>query len=227
VANAGAERVVSHWAMPCAWPIGVAARQAALEVVSHGGDVRLLLSLPPTARGRVVHAIASRAERWRFVSDALLESLLRSLDDDIAARVAQIARVQPVHLELPDVSRAIIQRRHAFGKLRVGVSVARLVRSKRVDRVIEHVARARDIDALVVVGDGPERRRLEQLARLRRVRVCFVGTVPREEALSWIGAADALLHASEAEGMSTVLREAAALGTRIVRVGTSIAAPLP
>jgi teichuronic acid biosynthesis glycosyltransferase TuaC len=98
------------------------------------------------------------------------------------------------------------------------VSVVRLVASKRVDRAIEHVAVARDLDALVVVGDGPERARLDGLARARRVDVRFVGAVSRREALAWIGTADVLLHGSGAEGLSTVVREAESLGTRVVRL---------
>jgi teichuronic acid biosynthesis glycosyltransferase TuaC len=77
------------------------------------------------------------------------------------------------------------------------------------------VAQTPGLDALVVVGDGPERSRLEALARARGVDARFVGRVPRDEALAWIGAADVLIHASEAEGLSTVVREAEALGTPV------------
>src|SRR5450755_4246977 len=42
IARAKVDRVVAHWAIPCAWPIGIAARHAELDVVSHGGDVRLI-----------------------------------------------------------------------------------------------------------------------------------------------------------------------------------------
>jgi teichuronic acid biosynthesis glycosyltransferase TuaC len=228
IANATAERVVSHWAVPCAWPIGVAARKSAtLEAVSHGGDVRLLTAIPSAPRHRIVSAIASRAERWRFVSDALMDALLRTLVRETQAYVRRIARVQPAALEVPDMRRAVTQLRRELGGMRVAVSVGRLVDSKRVDRIIEHVAQSRGLDALVVVGDGPQRKPLERLACDRGVRARFLGTVPREEALAWIGAAAALLHASEAEGLSTVVREAEALGTPVVRVGRFGAAARP
>jgi teichuronic acid biosynthesis glycosyltransferase TuaC len=217
--NATVERVIAHWAVPCAWPIGIAARTATLEAVSHGGDIRLLTAIPAPIRRLAVGAIASRAERWRFVSDGLLEALLRSLDREMHARVLRVAFVKPARLELPDVRRAAAERRLRLGNARVAVSVGRLVASKRVDRVIEYVAKARDLDALVIVGDGPERERLERMARDRGVWARFVGKIGREDALAWIGAADALVHASEAEGMSTVLREAESLGTRVVRLG--------
>jgi hypothetical protein len=44
--------------------------------------------------------------------------------------------------------------------------------------------------------------------------------VARTEALAWIGAASVLLDASEAEGASTVAREARAMGTRVERIRT-------
>ncbi len=212
------DRVVAHWATPCGWPIAPGANTAALEVVSHGGDVRLVGALPGPARHFVVRTIASRAERWRFVSEALMGALLSGLDRETRGRVERIAFVQAASIEMPDVSAAVQLRRRALGGHRVAVSVGRLVTSKGVDRAIEHVARSRDVEALVIVGDGPERPRLERLARARNVDARFVGAVERPEALAWIGAADVLLHASRAEGLSTVVREAVALGTRVLRL---------
>lgn len=212
-------RVVAHWAVPCAWPIGVASRAAELEVVSHGGDVRLLLAAPPLVRRHVVRAMAARATAWRFVSDALRDRLLASLPPGERRLVEAIAQVRPAHLDVPDVRAAIDLRRRHLGDARVAVSVGRLVASKRVDRAIEHVAVAGNLDALVVVGDGPERGRLERLARARGVNVRFVGRVTRHEALTWIGAARVVLHGSEKEGLSTVLREAESLGIPVRELG--------
>jgi teichuronic acid biosynthesis glycosyltransferase TuaC len=214
----GVDRIVAHWAVPSAWPIAVAAPEAAIDAVSHGGDVRLLAALPMAARRRAVEAVASRVERWRFVSEALLDDLLRTIDGPLRARVERVAAIEPAMLEVPELGHLVAERRRALGRLRIAVSVGRLVATKRVDRAIERAARMGDIDALVVVGDGPERPRLERLAGASRVDTRFVGIVPREEALAWIGAADVLLHASEAEGMSTVVREAEALGTPVVRI---------
>jgi teichuronic acid biosynthesis glycosyltransferase TuaC len=217
VARANAELVIAHWAVPCAWPIGIAT-QGRLEVVSHGGDVRLVLALPTVLRRLIVRTIAARASAWIFVSERLRGELYEALDGDTRARVERIARVSAPAIEMPDVREAIARRRRDLAGTRAAVSVGRLVASKRVDRAIEHVARSPDLDALVVVGDGPERARLEDLARDRRVDVRFVGAVGRREALAWIGAADVLLHGSVAEGLSTVVREADALGTPVVRL---------
>jgi teichuronic acid biosynthesis glycosyltransferase TuaC len=217
VARLGADLVVAHWAVPCAWPIGVATH-GRFEVVSHGGDVRLLAAMPSVARDRVVRAIASRASAWTFVSEALERELAQSLGSAARRELQRIARVAAPPLELPDVRDAVQRLRRELGATRAAVSVGRLVASKRIDRAIEHVARTRDLDALVVVGDGPERARLERLARAHGVDVRFVGRVGRATALTWIGAATEVLHASAAEGLSTVVREAEALGTRVVRL---------
>jgi|HubBroStandDraft_2_1064218.scaffolds.fasta_scaffold42255_2 teichuronic acid biosynthesis glycosyltransferase TuaC len=217
LARMGVDRVVAHWAVPCGWPIGVGA-QGELEVVSHGGDVRLLSSLPRGSGGRVVRAIASRATVWRFVSTALLDALLEPLDRTTRARVARIARIEAPRLDLPELGVAIALRRRELDGRRVAVSVGRLVPGKRVDRAIAYVRSRSDLDVLYVVGDGPERARLETAANRQGVDVRFVGAVGRRDALTWIGAADVLIHASRAEGLSTVIREAEALGTPVVRV---------
>jgi glycosyltransferase involved in cell wall biosynthesis len=211
------DRVVAHWALPSAWPIAAGSRFP-LEVVSHGGDVRLLVGLPHAARVGVVRRLVARVADWQFVSGDLLEQLLETLDLKTRAHLARVARVQPAPIEIPNVTSTIAELRRDLGACRVAVSVGRLVRSKRVDRGIEHVSRSRDIQKLIVVGDGPERASLQRLARDLGVDALFVGAVGRPQALAWIGAADVLLHASEAEGLSTVVREAEALGTPVIRI---------
>ena len=220
LAGLEAQRVVAHWAVPCAWPVAMPSMpsRAQLDVVSHGGDVRLLVRMPRAVREGIVRAITDEAATWRFVSQSLKEALLGALGDEARARVERIAVVDAAKMEMPDVREAVARKKRELGAARVAVSVGRLVRSKRVDRAIEHVARTRDLDALIVVGDGPERGRLEALARARDVDARFLGVLPREETLAWIGAAAVLLFASEHEGASTVLREAVAMGTQVLVV---------
>jgi glycosyltransferase involved in cell wall biosynthesis len=211
------DRFVCHWAVPSAWPIAHLT-SGPIEAVSHGADVRLLAALPPPIRERLVRALARRCERWRFVSEALVAQLLREVSSATAGCVERVAVVSPTSIDLPDVAAAVERLRAELRGHRTAVSVGRLVASKRVDRAIAHVAASSAFDSLVVVGDGPEREKLERFAREKTRPTRFVGALPREEALAWIGAADALIHASTAEGLSTVVREAEALGTRVVRV---------
>jgi len=219
LASLDADRVVAHWAIPSAFPIARPGDHE-LEIVSHGGDVRLLRALPAIARRRIVRTLAFAASPWSFVSHALLDDLAASLDRETRAAVERVARIRPAPIELPDVTAAAAERRKSFAGARLAVCVGRLIATKRFDRAIAFVGArgAHERCSLVVVGDGPERAALERIARTQGVDARFVGAVGRREALAWIRAADVLLHASEAEGLSTVVREAEALGTRVERL---------
>jgi len=112
------------------------------------------------------------------------------------------------------------------GKLGVGgsmlLSVGNLVVPKGNDLVMRSLTRLPKT-TLVLVGDGPDRSRLESVARAEGVadRVRFVGPVAQAELARYYSAADALVLASSREGWPNVLLEAMACGTPVVaaRVG--------
>lgn len=212
------DRVIAHWSVPCAWPVVTGAHLTGvpLEVVSHGGDVRLLAAAPAAVRRLVVKQLLRRAKTWRFVSAPLLDRLAAALDRQDAAALRSIATIQASPLAMLDVAEDVRARRSSLGDRPLYVCAGRLVRSKRVDRVIDYVASRREgRPILVVIGDGPERARLEKLAQRWQIDVRFLGNTPRRETLVWIASADELVHASIAEGMSTVVREAEHLGVTI------------
>lgn len=215
------QRVIAHWAVPSAFPIAgtLPSGDVSLEVVSHGGDVRLLAALPRSIRARIIGSIAARATTWRFVSSSLLDHLAHALDDREHDAVRRIAVVAAPPLAMIDVREAAAARRRRFDGRRLYVCAGRLVASKRVDKVIDYVASSKGERVLVVVGDGPERPRLEHLARRWGMDVRFVGTRSRRDTLTWLGAADEIVHASVAEGLSTVVREAEHLGVPITTLG--------
>lgn len=217
------EYVVAHWAVPCGLPIALGAlpRGTALELVSHGADVRFLADLPRPVASAMVKRLAQRATAWRFVSERLMNQLLFALPRDARNEVERVALVRPAALAMPDAraveGRAREIRRDVHGRLLV--TVGRLIPSKRVDAVLAHARSLRNT-TVAIVGDGPEREHLEALARDARRHgsgneIVFTGLVPRTEALAWIRAADEVVHASTAEGLSTVMREAEALGVPV------------
>ena len=197
------DRVIVHWALPIALVV------PNVELVSHGSDARVLAKLP--GRDAIVSALSSRARSWRFVSEGLREELLRSLSPEVARRLLAKSFVRAASIAVPDVATRAAAIREELGAF--DVSVGRLVASKRVDKAIERAALTREL--LVIVGDGPERARLERRASQRSARVRFLGDLPRDEALAYISAARSLVFASEREGCSTVVREARALATPI------------
>ena len=213
VANGKFDKVIAHWAVPSAWPIAMAAGPT-LEVVSHGGDVRLLARTPRPLRDLVVRTIASRADAWRFVSQALLESLLAGVAPDVGRLVERVACVAPCAIEVARPTDDAIAAKRAQVGAPFAVCVARLVPSKRVEVAIAWAdARRRP---LVIVGDGPERASLERAARASGGRVHFAGRTTRPEALAWIASSAELVQPSRTEGLSTVVREAELLGVPVI-----------
>ncbi len=212
------DRVVVHWAFPTAWVVP-AEESTELIVVSHGADVRLLTRMPAVMRERFVRQLAGRARAWKFVSQALLETLCGLLRSEAREALARVAAIEPSPIEVTDVSPCgDVVRQTGPCQETVLASVGRLIASKRVDAAIAHVRDVEPRATLVIIGEGPERVRLEQLAREWSVDARFLGLLPRRDALGWVKRADGLLQASREEGLSTVVREALALGTRVIYV---------
>ncbi len=216
------DRVIAHWCVPSGWPIGVSV-PADLEIVCHGGDVRFLVAMPKPMRESIVRVLAERVTAFRFVSEPLRDSLAQSVGAKTRAALTRVSVVAPSPLAMNDVAAQALTRRTSVGARPLYVCAARLVADKRIDKVIDYVATlpshaSASKPVLVVVGDGPLRERLERTARRWLIDARFVGVLPRAETLAWIGAADELVHASRAEGLSTVVREAHHLGVKVTHL---------
>ena len=101
------------------------------------------------------------------------------------------------------------------------VTSARLVQWKGVGTLVELMPELQKEFSgigLVVVGDGPERVRLEQVAKDANVSdiVRFMGDVPHETALKYLKSADVFVLNTGYEGLSYTLLEAMAQGAPIV-----------
>ncbi len=102
------------------------------------------------------------------------------------------------------------------------VTVARLAPEKGIDVLLRAAAVARL--SAVVVGDGPERADLEQLARELGARATFTGDLPLESVVETYVAADVFALLSTHEPWGVVVNEAAACGLPLVlsdRVGAA------
>jgi len=204
----GVTRVIAHFAIPSAWPIAVARDPGVpLEVVVHGSDARLLARLPSFVRVRVARAL--RRADVRAVSSELRELLVVALGPEVGERI----RVEAAPVDVAGVpARGEARRQLGIDENeRLIVVAGRLVREKRVDVALA-ATRLAGAGRVVVVGDGPERARLER----DFPEATFTGLVPRDRALVWISAADVLLSASKHEGAPSVIREARALGTAVI-----------
>jgi teichuronic acid biosynthesis glycosyltransferase TuaC len=97
------------------------------------------------------------------------------------------------------------------------LSVGHLIPRKGHHLAIESVARLPGW-RLVIVGEGPERSELEELAQTRGVadRVRFAGAQPHTALPSFYSGADVMVLASSREGWANVLLESMACGTPVV-----------
>jgi teichuronic acid biosynthesis glycosyltransferase TuaC len=97
------------------------------------------------------------------------------------------------------------------------ISVGLLIPRKGHDRTIAAMAELPEF-ALIILGEGPERGRLEaQIAALGLGgRVRLLGARPHAELPQYYGAADAMVLASSREGWANVLLESMACGTPVV-----------
>lgn len=204
------DRVIAHWLMPAAAPIAITTplHGAALDVVLHGSDARLLARAPPLLSGAILRALARRGACFRCVSEEQA-AWLRRAAGSASVRVS----VAPAAIDVRSApTRA--QARARFGvnpERHLIVVVGRLVPGKRIHDALEASALLVRTD-IAVVGDGPE------LGALRRAfpGVRWLGRLPRDQTLAWIAAADLLLSASREEGAPTVVREARLLGVPVV-----------
>jgi phosphatidylinositol alpha-1,6-mannosyltransferase len=121
---------------------------------------------------------------------------------------------------------APLRARLELGARPVLLTIARLVPRKGIDSVLAVLARVRasvpDV-AYVVAGDGPDRERLEQLARREGVMdiVRFAGAIANDELPSWYSLGDVFVMPSrsdppDVEGFGIVFLEAAACERPVV-----------
>ncbi|MFI5301916.1 MAG: glycosyltransferase [Polyangiales bacterium] len=203
--------LVAHWLVPSALAVTTIASTAPLEAIAHGGDVRALEALPKSMARECIDRIAARARIFRAVSASLAERIAT-----IAPAIARSIVVAPMPLAIDDAETLTRVRLRASALRRstpraFAIVVSRLVPTKPVEAAIAAAARA--AAHVVVVGDGPDRSKLEARARRRGLDVRFVGALAHEEALAWIAASIYMVVAcADGEGAPTVAREAAALG---------------
>jgi len=159
---------------------------------------RALLKLPVDRYIAISHSTATKLERQGIPRDRI-SVIPCGYDPDV------LEAVRPEAAPVPRI-----------------VSVGRLVGYKRPDvilRAFARLARDRGDLQLIMVGQGPERPRLESLAAQLGVsdRVELRGFVDRHtDVLALIAGARAFVSASEIEGFGIVLVEAMAMGTPYV-----------
>jgi glycosyltransferase involved in cell wall biosynthesis len=199
------------------YPDGVAAVIAAralgkpVVITARGTDINLI-PRDRRARRRILDA-ALGADGIVAVCAALKDAMV---DLGIPAERIEVLR-NGVNLELFRPADREEERERLGLAWPTVLSAGHLIERKGHDLVILGLPSLPGV-SLVIAGEGPEERRLRDLARSAGVsdRVRFLGAVPQRELARWYGAVDALVLASSREGWANVLLEAMACGTPVV-----------
>ena len=194
-------------------------------VTCHGADLRFYPELPVT-RSMLSWTLRS-ADRVISVSAALHR---RSIELGCPQQNALLLSngVDPAKFALR--SKADCRRELGLPEERkIGVYVGYLIDRKDQSLVIKALAEirraGRPLPLIVLVGDGPNRRRLQdEAAQLQLTEhVVFAGSRPHAEVAAWMGAADWLLLSSDYEGWATVYFEAMSCGRPVLTSNVSSA----
>lgn len=178
-------------------------------ITARGSDINVIGSM--RLPGRMIRWASRQAKACIAVCQALKNRMVElgiSKDSITVLRNGvdtRLFRVNPDAVSLHD------------DRPRSILSVGNLIKLKGHDLVIEALVQLPDV-RLTIVGDGPERSHLHELAVTMGVsdRVQFVGNISQSELVIIYQSADALVLASSSEGMANVILESIACGTPVV-----------
>lgn len=201
-------------------PIGTAAWIASYlggpryTILFHGLDLRL--SQRSAWKRWLVRRIVKRAEAIAVNSVFVANECKELFPDREALVLTPGYEPHP----LPSKQEARKQLKMSEGE-RILLIVCRLVTRKGIDRAIEALSAVSSSARLVVIGDGPDRARLEQLAQSFGSRVSLVGALDDRSRDLWYAASDVFVfpvrnEGADIEGYGIVCLEAAAAGLPVI-----------
>ncbi|WP_329743200.1 glycosyltransferase family 4 protein [Dyella sp. A6] len=179
-----------------------------------------------TARGSDVNVIAhyplpARQIRWAAERAGAIVTVSEALKSKVGAMGVQAGKVVTLRNGVDTDRFRPLERADIRARLDlagpVWLAVGNLVELKGVHITLAALARANDA-TLLIVGDGPERARLQGQVRQLGLdaRVRFLGTIAQAQLVDFYNAADVLVLASSREGMPNVVLESLACGTPVV-----------
>ena len=224
----GCDRVVFGASVPLGLLAARLRRSGARHVtaMTHGHEVRWA-AVPGTRQ--LMRTVGDEVDELTYVSDYCRDRIAAALSPEAATRLRPLVPSVDRTRFRPGCGGAEVRRRLGIAaEAPVVVCVGRLVRRKGQDTLVRcwpEVLRTFPTAVLLLVGDGPDRRRLQRLVAAHGVAdsVVLTGSVPWEEVPAHLDAGDVFAMPCrdrwgglEVEAFGIVYLEAAACGLRVV-----------
>ena len=162
-----------------------------------------------------LHRVYRPIGRWGFRRAATVVCVSAGEARLVGAHFPAVAdriRVVPNAVDV-----AAIRRAEPFaGDVPIVLSVGRLERYKQVGKLVRAFALLARPARLVIIGDGPERGRLTELARKTNADIGFLGRVDDDELHRWYRTARVVCGLSEHEAFGLTAAEGIAAGACVV-----------
>lgn len=204
----------SYWAIPAGFVTASCNRNIPQILTLPGSDIKIfskkaLLRLP------VKHALKKASSIIACSHDLKQEVLNIGVSDDKIEVIPAGVNTKQFKPQDKQSLRTTLCLPDCF----IIVYLGSLLRIKRVDRIIKACA---DIACnkkfyLIIIGDGPEKRNLIEIAKANGVNnIMFTGCVPHELVQNYLAASNVIVIASESEGLPGCVQEGMACGLPVI-----------
>ncbi len=182
----------------------------------------LLQTKESKRKQKLVKAILHRS-KFLLVNSQAVRDIARDFSDD----ASKIEVIYPIPKAFPKSNKRVeaeLEKKYQLMNKKIILTVGRLVKRKGQDSVLgamTHLWQMHPECVYVIVGDGPDRSRLEKMALPHREQVIFTGQVSNEERDAWFHLADlfcmpAKQYEDDIEGYGIVYLEANAAGKAVI-----------
>ena len=135
--------------------------------------------------------------------------------------------IEQANFSVSQETAAEIRRLYGAEHMPLLLTVSRMASEKNVSFLLESLARVKALYRkpfrMLMIGDGPDKKSLEERSRMLGLQedIVFTGTIPNERIAAYFKAADGFLFASKTETQGIVVLEAFAGATPVIAVKAS------
>ena len=135
--------------------------------------------------------------------------------------------IEQANFNVSQETAAEIRRLYGAEHMPLLLTVSRMASEKNVSFLLESLARVKALYRkpfrMLMIGDGPDKKALEERSRMLGLQedIVFTGTIPNERIAAYFKAADGFLFASKTETQGIVVLEAFAGATPVIAVKAS------